>query len=262
MNRRAAAIGGEYVGLESHDGEARRDGARLLAPRDPIAAGRAGSDEGVFARVVCTRRSVRRFDARPLPRPRIRELVELATRAPSNFNSQPWRFVVFDREGPRRKLLGALDELFDGVKRSDIGLELFHVVDHIGAWLHPLRQSPVIVLAFYRRNPESISRGLEEIPGSGNVLDYNPNLLSLGMALENLLLAAHAAGLGACALAGPVPFLRGTIKDLLRLPEQLELAAVVSIGHPKEAPDAPRRRELARALSFVDELDDGVRLSP
>jgi nitroreductase len=256
------AIGGGDVGLGSGQGQAHGEGVQLLAANEPTATTAAIHDQDVLTRIICTRRSVRRFDGRPLPRPRIRELVELATRAPSNLNSQPWRFVVFDREGPRRRLLGAFDELFEQMKRADAGLELFHVLDHIGAWLDPLRQSPVIVLAFYRRNPESISRGLAQIPGSGKVLDYNPNLLSLGMAIENLLLAAHAVGLGACALAGPVPFLRGTIKGLLRLPDQLELAAVVSIGHPNEAPPAPPHRDLARSLSFVDDLDGDVRLSP
>ncbi|MDQ5821358.1 MAG: nitroreductase family protein, partial [Actinomycetota bacterium] len=76
-------------------------------------------------------------------------------------------------------------------------------------------------------------------------------------ALENLMLAAQATGLGTCAMAGPVPFARGWINIAMSLPEVLELALVVTVGQPAESPPSPRRRELRRVVSFADLAEDG-----
>lgn len=247
-----------------------RGGARALRLEGPAGGGGAGAeapvagqDADVLRRVIHGRRSVRRYDGRVLSRERVRELVDLATRAPSNFNSQPWRFVVVDQSEPRLQIVEAVEELLAQAREGEASSELFHTLEHIAAWLYPVRESPVLVLAFYRPNPEAVARSLAEIPGAGTIMDYNPNLLSLGMALQNLLLGAHAHGLGACTLAGPVPFLRGWINAFLDLPERLELAAVVAVGHPSGGqPAASPRRAVSRVLTFVETLEGKPRLSP
>jgi coenzyme F420-0:L-glutamate ligase / coenzyme F420-1:gamma-L-glutamate ligase len=218
----------------------------------------SGEDDhlALLLHLMRRRRSVRRYEQRPVPRPLLVELVDAATRAPSNFNSQPWRFVALDEPASRERIVEAVVEKMRETEGEGISTELFHVIDHITRWLYPLRDSPVLLLAFYKPNPSVVTQGLEQIPGAGQVLDYNPNLLSLGMALQNLLLACCAAGLGACALAGPVPFLRGSINAILRLPEELELAAVVSLGYPAESPSEPPHRRLSRVLSFVPPTEE------
>src|SRR5262249_60254033 len=89
--------------------------------------------------------------------------------------------------------------------------ELFPVLNHVKPWLYPLETSPVLVLAFYKPSPEHLDEQLSTILEGGGVAHYNPNLLSLGMAIQNFLLAAHAHGLSACMHSGPLPFLRGHI---------------------------------------------------
>src|SRR5262249_34977676 len=56
----------------------------------------APSDPAVFERLTVTRRSVRVYEERDVARELTRALLDLAGRAPSNFNRQPWRFVVAD----------------------------------------------------------------------------------------------------------------------------------------------------------------------
>jgi coenzyme F420-0:L-glutamate ligase/coenzyme F420-1:gamma-L-glutamate ligase len=222
-----------------------------------LGASAEGPDSAALAAVVFARRSVRRYTAEPVARTDLRRLIELSACAPSNFNSQPWRFVVIDEPDARRRFVDTVEAALAKTRSRQTSVELFYVAEHIAAWLDPLRASPALILAFYRRNPEAISRGLSEIPGAGDVLDYNPNLLSLGMALENLMLGAQAAGLGACAMAGPVPFARGWINGAMGVPDVLELALVVTVGHPAETPPPPRRRDLHRVVTFADLADDG-----
>ncbi len=67
------------------------------------------------------------------------------------------------------------------------------------------------------------------------------------MAVENTLLAAHALGLGACVVKS---FSRIALKGILELPERIEPELIVIIGHPKEQPKAPPKKENRRDSVF------------
>jgi nitroreductase len=205
-----------------------------------------------FQELASTRRSVRVYRERPVPRELTRALIDLASRAPSNFNRQPWRFVVADTPAWCDAVNDLLRRAVARVEQSDAADELFHVLSHVKAWLYPLETSAVLVLAFYKPSPEHLDEQLSTILESGGVAHYNPNLLSLGMAIQNLLLAAHAHGLAACMHSGPLPFLRGRINRLLGLPPQLQLAGLISLGYPDEIPKVPARRHLDRLVTFLD----------
>src|SRR4051812_21337356 len=83
----------------------------MSTPADGEAAGAGGeADERAHSawlgKLLETRRSVRIYDGRLVPREATSELVELATRAPSNFNRQPWHFVVADTPAWCRRIAG------------------------------------------------------------------------------------------------------------------------------------------------------------
>jgi nitroreductase len=68
-------------------------------------------------------------------------------------------------------------------------------------------------------------------------------------AIENLLLAAHAHGLGSCWVAGyQVPY-ADAVRDLLGAPEEARLLALVTVGYADESP-APDKRPLAEVLRW------------
>jgi len=53
---------------------------------------------------IKNRRSVRSYDARPVPRDLINKVIEAGNEAPSAMNSQPWRFVIVEDQEAKRKL--------------------------------------------------------------------------------------------------------------------------------------------------------------
>lgn len=199
-----------------------------------------------------SRRSVRLYDGRPVPRELTLELVELATHAPSNFNRQPWHFVVADTPAWCRRLTRILFQALDEAARADEDGELFNFLDHTRTWADPLLNAPVLVLAFYKPHPERFEQMLATRLGTGDTSLWSPNLMSLSMAVQNLLLAVHARGLSACMHSGPVPLLRGQVNRLLSLPPNLQMAGLISMGWPAEAPEPPGRRPLERMIRFLD----------
>jgi nitroreductase len=69
------------------------------------------------------------------------------------------------------------------------------------------------------------------------------------MACQNLLLAAHAMGLGACVMTAPL--LAGTVWNSMKdLPLGFEPTCLITVGYSAEVPVAPRRKELNHVIEY------------
>jgi len=207
-----------------------------------------------FDHLAETRRSIRHYLPTPVPRGVIAELIAAAHTAPSNFNRQPWHFLVADSPAWRDAIAQLILRGISQCEARDTDRGVTNILSHIRLWAEPLAQSPVLILAFYRPSPELVDDRIGALLDvNADTSAYNPNLLSLGMALQNLLLAAHERGLGTCVHSGPLPFLRPLVNRLLNLPVRLQLAAVVSLGYPNETPHPMQRRDVARVMAWLDE---------
>ena len=152
---------------------------------------------------IKTRRSIRKFLDKPVSREMIRELLEAAMFAPSAGNEQPWQFIVI--EDPA---------LLDAIPR-------------ICATASMCRQSPVTIMV-------CADSSLSKYP------DFW--VQDCSAAVENVLLAAHAQGLGA-VWAGVYPLKDrvAAFQKHLGLPEEITPFALVAVGFPAETPATPQR---------------------
>jgi nitroreductase len=66
---------------------------------------------------------------------------------------------------------------------------------------------------------------------------------SVAAAVQNLLLAAYAEGLGTCWFCAPL-FCQQSVKEILKLPKEFEPQALITVGYPAEKPKAPKRKPL------------------
>lgn len=154
------------------------------------------------------RRSQRHFTGEPVAREELLEIIRAGTWAPSGLNNQPWRFVIVVDADVRKRLA----EL---TKYSRI-----------------VREAPACVAVFVDR--EAMYH---------EVKDHQ----AMGACLQNMLLAAHALGLGAVWL-GEILKSATEVRELLGLPEHLDLMAVVAVGHPSEWKETSHRRDVAEVL--------------
>ena len=201
-------------------------------------------DYDVFLAFARSRRSIRRYADNRVPRSQIDRLIEAACWAPSNHNRQGWKFMVFDDPQEIRRLA---EEVRDFVKRSVSNSprlapgQAEEVVHYAGGF----DQAPVVILVMHKKSP-SIGRSLLQTATSDLV---SGEVLSAAMACQNLLLAAHAMGLGACVMTAPL--LAGEVWASLKdLPLGLEPTCLVTVGHPFETPDAPRRKRLEHVMEY------------
>ena len=110
---------------------------------------------------IKTRRSVRRFEDRPVPEELIRKIVEAGQWAPSACNRQDWKFIIVDSTEVKEKLLRETTAHFVG-------------------------KAPLLIFVVYSNRTDN--------------LEYRDHLLSAAMAAQNMQLAAHALGLGSCCI--------------------------------------------------------------
>jgi nitroreductase len=201
-----------------------------------------------------SRRSIRRFRAEMPPRELIASLIDAATTAPSASNKQPWRFIVIRN----RK---TIDEMAIGVRAA---------VDRIAKAIDPafeesfraygdyftrFENAPVVIAALYRPLTVLSNLTTDGISAADaeriRVMECNSGLMGTSMAIENLLLAAHAAGLGASGMTGPL-VASDVVRELLRVPPSWEIAALIPIGYPDETPAPTQRKPAEKVTQWID----------
>jgi len=169
--------------------------------------------KGVFLdtlEIIRTRRSIRRFENRPIPEEFIEKILEAARWAPSGMNNQPWRFAVIGDEAVREEL---------------------STLTRYG-WVV---KSAKVLIAVFLDNAASYSR-IKDIQ-------------AIGACMQNMLLESHSLGLGAVWL-GEIIKSCDHIRKILGLSLDLELMAVLALGYPDEKPKIVKRKALKDLIVF------------
>jgi len=198
------------------------------------------SDEAQLVRIMASRRSCRRYIDRPVAPEILRDLVKIGVTAPSGTNSQLWSFTLV----PSRRKMVAFGE--------QIG-NFYHRLNRISerAWLRTLlKWCGKSELDFYYRNyHDRIADALEEWRRDGRdrifhgapaaiIVSSHPGAScpaeDVLLATQNILLGAHALGLGTCLIGFAVQAIaRDTsIKRFLEIPKEETVYSVIALGYP------------------------------
>ncbi|MCX6095965.1 MAG: nitroreductase family protein [Candidatus Bipolaricaulota bacterium] len=175
------------------------------------------------------RRSVRQFQDRPVEQERLERILDAALWAPSAHNAQAWRFTVARGE-TKRAIERAMVEAAEGAEARGESLPGFKATARlVGA-------APVLIAAFHFRSEPIL---LRETYALRELLLLSAQIQSVAAAIENLLLAAHAEGLGAVWI-GYTNLIAARLKEILG--EDGFPVAAVALGYPRQAPPAPERK--------------------
>ena len=71
------------------------------------------------------------------------------------------------------------------------------------------------------------------------------------LAAQNLMLAAHAKGLGTCPMTGPVLLAQDELRQYLQIEPEKQINMVISLGFPKDKPKKLPRKEVDEITTFV-----------
>lgn len=187
------------------------------------------------------RRSVRRTTGEPLPRDLITRLLTAAMWAPSAHNRQPWRFAAVDDAETIERLARTMGERLRRDHEADSTPEAVIAADTARSYAKITGGAAVIVLCL---SMEDMDRYPDERRAG---LEYLMAVQSTAMAGQNLLLAAHDAGLGAYWMCAPL-FCPDAVRAALDLPEDWEPQSLLILGWPAEVPHKNRAPLESRLL--------------
>lgn len=193
--------------------------------------------------VIGSRRSIRAFSPKAIPPSLVDSVIDAGRRAPSPHNTQPWVFVVVSGE-ERRKLAGAMRSAHLRYLRSQADGSALKKANraHYRAACAPLLVLLCLDVSKLRAQATRARRRGEWLMGAQGV----------AAAAENMLLAAHANGLGSCWRGAPI-FCASAVRRALELPADLEPQVLLELGYPAETP----RRKMLRPKDEV--VRDGIR---
>jgi len=180
--------------------------------------------------VMQGRRSIRKFKDKPVPREIIDEILEKAIWAPSNYNMQPWYFAVVTG-GKKDEILKVMEDIATLVAERVSSIFDEKMTKIIKTFIRTFGGAPVVIMAYS-------DRSIERMPSLS--LRFDPDILSVATALQNLLLLIHEKGLGACWTSAAA-IVEDKINGILGI-DGKDLIAAVPIGYPDQSPPVPPRK--------------------
>jgi nitroreductase len=161
------------------------------------------------------RRSIRTYTKEEVSEESVKKLIDAARLAPSAGNIQPWEFVIVkDAERKRKLSVAALDQRF-------------------------IEDVPIVIVICANEERSSWRYGQR-----GRALYC---LQDTAAAAQNILLAAHALGLGTCWIGA---FREKGVRKALNMPTSVKPVAIIPVGHPAEKPEAPSKRSIREIVHY------------
>ncbi|BFH69953.1 MAG: nitroreductase family protein [Paenibacillus dendritiformis] len=207
--------------------------------------------------VIHSRRSVRRFTEQPVAVEDVKELVDCARYAPSDTNSQTWEFIaVMNRERIRKIEQLTWDALHAKAAEAEergLAKEARLLVKSFGPYATAFSDAPVLIIGlatpYTSKFRDRIFDPIQLVPES--VWDEE-GIKSSCLALQNLMLAAHARGLATCPMTGPVLLAADAIKSLLDIPPDRQVNMVLSLGYAADTPAKLPRKPVEEILRIIE----------
>jgi len=165
------------------------------------------SSEELVLNAIYARRSIRQFvQDKPVERDKLETLLKAAMAAPSACNIQPWDFIIIDDK--------------DSIREIEENIEAY------------AGYNPTVIIVICGNN--------EFIPWKDH------GIIDCACAMENIMLAAPALGLGTVCIGG---FDRGKVKEQLDIPDNTEAVGMLYVGYPAEE-KKPRTKYLEEAVHW------------
>lgn len=206
------------------------------------------SFDGLF-KLMKSRRSVRRFLADPVSQGDLEQLFIAASTAPSGGNKQNWFFIAVKDKAVKEKLLAAVvakaDEFISRIDSSTAKKE-FRAYTQFYTFF---TQAPVVI-AVIKKPYDSLAARIMERYGMANARRSSADIQGPAAAIQNLLLAAHSLGYGACWMTGPM-IAKEDLEAILGIEKNDELMALIPVGRPAGETVDTKRKDVKEIYKII-----------
>jgi nitroreductase len=214
-------------------------------------------DFAELGELIKSRRSVRKFQAKPVPEEVLLKALELSAWAPNGGNNQAWRFFIVTNKD-------LINRMADAVKAKTELMaswpEAAQFGENVERWRKSsdfFRSTPACIAVLMGRYSSVADRILrargESDPVAREIRSYrqlgHSGLQSISAAITYLLLILHYSGLGATWMAGPQQA-KKEIEKLLHVSPEWDFVALIPVGYPAETPKTAGRKPISEVIQF------------
>ncbi|MBN1381807.1 MAG: nitroreductase family protein [Deltaproteobacteria bacterium] len=208
--------------------------------------------------LIKTRKSIRRWQQKPVPENMLLKAVELATWAPSGGNLQNWHFYIIIARDTINAIADAVQSTVDLMASWPEAGEFGDTFKNYSQFSTFFRSAPAAIAVASSRY-QSIADRLLEMRES---VDFqakemrewrktaDSRIQSTSAAVAYLLLILHQMGLGATWMTGPIQA-AGAIQKILRVPPGWEIVTFIPVGYPDEQPRPGRRKSVSEVAEVI-----------
>jgi nitroreductase len=209
-----------------------------------------------FLDLARSRRSIRKYEAKEIPAVDLEYFIQAAISAPSGCNSQCWRFIAVKD----RKIITQIEtaviqktEAVLAVKRHQLTEEYLTAKRKATGFF---AKAPLVIAVFLTKakffDPTLIAAFKEQGYDEAGIIKLyaNYDLLSVGAAIQNMLLAIHEKGYGACWMNEPA-VAGAEINRILGVPPEERFISLIPVGYPAYTPRAKEMKDLTEVFRVV-----------
>lgn len=202
---------------------------------------------------IDTRKTIRKYSDYKPTTDEIKRIINSARLAPAAVNAQNWKFLAVFNDDIKKQMAQAVLEKYDEIV-SKIAPETAENVLRYKGHSTFFEEAPVVIVCVETAAPSFLGGVLEEAGyNKEEIAKMRPDsyLLSMGGAIENMILASHAMGFGSCWMVAPV-IAEEKFKKILNLKEDDRITTLLALGKPyAENPNRMPKKALEEVMEII-----------
>ncbi|HEX3037662.1 MAG TPA: nitroreductase family protein [Oscillospiraceae bacterium] len=208
-----------------------------------------------FYELASKRRSIRKYEDKEIPLIDIEYFIKAAVTAPSGCNSQNWKFLAVKNKNIINQLAEAVNEANNTFYENLVDDQKY--IQRKGEAATFFKNAPLVITVFMSKleyyDPKTIEiyhkKGYDHTSMMTQM--SNPDVLSIGAAVQNMLLAIQEKEYGACWMNEPT-IAGKTINSILGVSEELKFMSLISIGYPACTPRNKTMKDFNQVLKIIE----------
>jgi len=210
-------------------------------------------DYQILMELLKNRGSHRKFLKDEIQDEEIEKIINAARLAPSGHNYQPWKFIAIKNQAVLSEMANAIEKNLKTLY-SQLPEEFVQKLESYKFYLLHFQQAPVVIAVLtselvYRPTDDISQKYKIKMPA---VNHFDMELLGVGAAVNNILLAAQTLGLASCWMVEPAVYAQKEIETILNIQSPYHCISLIPIGKPVKQKQGAERKPLNEIFSIIE----------
>lgn len=207
-----------------------------------------------FFEIINTRKTIRKYKNEIPPLEAIKKIADAGRLSPSATNTQNWEFIAIFSDEIKEKMANAVENKFEQFQKLITNEEDNSKMNCYKYYAMFFDKAPVVFAIVEKKRVSTMLSILSKTGMSQEEIkkyDNRSSILSMGAAIENMSLCAHALGLATCWMCAPM-IAHEEFGKILQIENDAKVVSLLTVGYPENnAPARPQKKTLDEVFRFI-----------